>query len=412
MARHKSTNKVHLDEIPQDSDSSLTFLGTIYKDLPVPVISPSKFPQFSATSSNFPHPNITPTKINSYEGFSAMKHSSSFHNNLCDQENEQLQRFDFSSSSGPLTIKFSVNNETPSTFIKRQKANLCTSSPTKFLQSYLDGSNSLISMPHPFSSNPSSLDSQNHQFLLQSTSRPLSGVIERRQGSKLKISSSSECSNIEFTSEDSLSCSKSSISLAVKYEVPANVKPLKRGRRAGEKRPEELNISFTKRKDNLLSSKIDTTAIISPYSPNRPKRNVKRPSNYFKENRPDSPVSSSDDSLPDTKRSKPSFPPEMGRNPKRRNSKSQDVKVSHLSFRSTGSRSKSGCWTCRLRRKKCSEDKPECKDCLRLGLACDNSDQPRPEYMNDKKIAKKKMDEIKAITIMKKKIRMSGLKRR
>ncbi|KAI6953511.1 hypothetical protein KC329_g18998, partial [Hortaea werneckii] len=34
-------------------------------------------------------------------------------------------------------------------------------------------------------------------------------------------------------------------------------------------------------------------------------------------------------------------------------------------------RSRSGCFTCRLRRKKCEEGKPACKACKHLGLRCD-----------------------------------------
>ncbi|KAH8798652.1 hypothetical protein F5884DRAFT_813428 [Xylogone sp. PMI_703] len=36
-----------------------------------------------------------------------------------------------------------------------------------------------------------------------------------------------------------------------------------------------------------------------------------------------------------------------------------------------GSRSLSGCWTCRLRKKKCDEERPFCITCSSLGLYCD-----------------------------------------
>ncbi|KAN0095386.1 Fungal specific transcription factor domain containing protein [Hyaloscypha variabilis] len=46
-----------------------------------------------------------------------------------------------------------------------------------------------------------------------------------------------------------------------------------------------------------------------------------------------------------------------------------------------GSRSRLGCWTCRLRRKKCDERRPECATCEGLGIACHGYGQ-RPEWMD------------------------------
>ncbi|KAL1952477.1 hypothetical protein VTO42DRAFT_5281 [Malbranchea cinnamomea] len=37
----------------------------------------------------------------------------------------------------------------------------------------------------------------------------------------------------------------------------------------------------------------------------------------------------------------------------------------------TGTRSRTGCWTCRARRKKCDEKRPECTPCVNKGLKCD-----------------------------------------
>ncbi|KAH2154332.1 hypothetical protein KXW37_001359, partial [Aspergillus fumigatus] len=34
-------------------------------------------------------------------------------------------------------------------------------------------------------------------------------------------------------------------------------------------------------------------------------------------------------------------------------------------------RSRSGCYTCRVRRKKCDETRPSCQACMKLGLKCD-----------------------------------------
>lgn len=49
-------------------------------------------------------------------------------------------------------------------------------------------------------------------------------------------------------------------------------------------------------------------------------------------------------------------------------------------------RSKSGCWTCRLRHKACPEDGVPCSTCIRLHLKCD-ANVERPAYMTDKKLA-------------------------
>ncbi|KAK9469308.1 hypothetical protein V1512DRAFT_255953 [Lipomyces arxii] len=43
-------------------------------------------------------------------------------------------------------------------------------------------------------------------------------------------------------------------------------------------------------------------------------------------------------------------------------------------------RSRNGCWTCRLRRKKCPEERPACSACIRLSLTCDGYGV-RPEFM-------------------------------
>lgn len=46
-----------------------------------------------------------------------------------------------------------------------------------------------------------------------------------------------------------------------------------------------------------------------------------------------------------------------------------------------GSRSRLGCWTCRLRRKKCDERRPSCASCEGLGIDCHGYGQ-RPEWMD------------------------------
>ncbi|RSL91047.1 hypothetical protein CDV31_015568, partial [Fusarium ambrosium] len=46
----------------------------------------------------------------------------------------------------------------------------------------------------------------------------------------------------------------------------------------------------------------------------------------------------------------------------------------------SGSRTKTGCWTCRLRRKKCDENKPACSNCTSRNLECYVYDQ-KPAWM-------------------------------
>ncbi|ODV78963.1 uncharacterized protein CANTADRAFT_339491 [Suhomyces tanzawaensis NRRL Y-17324] len=66
-------------------------------------------------------------------------------------------------------------------------------------------------------------------------------------------------------------------------------------------------------------------------------------------------------------------------------------------------RSKSGCWTCRIRHKACPEDKPQCGQCQRLNLSCDYSGT-RPLYMHDPIQQANKLKEIRAITNFQKKL--------
>jgi len=62
----------------------------------------------------------------------------------------------------------------------------------------------------------------------------------------------------------------------------------------------------------------------------------------------------------------------------------------------TLSPAKGGCWTCRLRRKKCEEQREEeggaCETCRRLQIECLGWGSKRPEWMKDKKA----QDEYKA----------------
>ena len=53
-----------------------------------------------------------------------------------------------------------------------------------------------------------------------------------------------------------------------------------------------------------------------------------------------------------------------------------------------------GCFTCRLRRKKCDEGKPKCKACRHLGLSCEYK---RPLWWSNQETRHKQKDEIKTI---------------
>lgn len=77
-----------------------------------------------------------------------------------------------------------------------------------------------------------------------------------------------------------------------------------------------------------------------------------------------------------------------------------DVNV-HDKKKKIGPRSKSGCWTCRVRHKACPEERPTCSQCLRLNLNCDYSSL-RPTYMVDPVLQANKLKEIRNITFKQK----------
>ncbi|KAH6650510.1 fungal-specific transcription factor domain-containing protein [Chaetomium tenue] len=58
------------------------------------------------------------------------------------------------------------------------------------------------------------------------------------------------------------------------------------------------------------------------------------------------------------------------------------------------SRGSGGCWTCRLRRKKCDDERPICKGCLSLEIDCLYSDD-KPEWMDGAEKQKRKADWLK-----------------
>ena len=61
-------------------------------------------------------------------------------------------------------------------------------------------------------------------------------------------------------------------------------------------------------------------------------------------------------------------------------------------------RSKNGCWTCRLRKKKCTEEKEECANCLRMQVPCDYS-ADKPAYMATAESKRHKLLEVKRISV-------------
>jgi hypothetical protein len=67
-------------------------------------------------------------------------------------------------------------------------------------------------------------------------------------------------------------------------------------------------------------------------------------------------------------------------------------------------RSKNGCWTCRIRKKKCTEERPHCQACINLGLECDGYELVKPAFMRDAMTQRRRLDAIKSQTSTKKKI--------
>lgn len=89
----------------------------------------------------------------------------------------------------------------------------------------------------------------------------------------------------------------------------------------------------------------------------------------------------------------------------------QDADSQHSSSKYNKSkvcRSKNGCWTCRLRRKRCPEQRPVCSECQRLGIPCDGYDGDKPDYMVSSNKAKIKMQEIKKVTLSKRNRKLIG----
>lgn len=71
-------------------------------------------------------------------------------------------------------------------------------------------------------------------------------------------------------------------------------------------------------------------------------------------------------------------------------------------------RSKGGCWTCKLRKKKCDEGQPSCASCLSLGIDC-HGYGPRPAWMDGGSAEKAQLEtwrlKVKLITNQKRRLR-------
>ncbi|KAI5803854.1 fungal-specific transcription factor domain-containing protein [Geopyxis carbonaria] len=59
-------------------------------------------------------------------------------------------------------------------------------------------------------------------------------------------------------------------------------------------------------------------------------------------------------------------------------------------------RSRTGCWTCRFRKKKCDEATPICNSCKTLHIFCESMEKDQPLYMRDAEAANRKKEEIKS----------------
>ncbi|EJS42363.1 ume6p [Saccharomyces arboricola H-6] len=78
-------------------------------------------------------------------------------------------------------------------------------------------------------------------------------------------------------------------------------------------------------------------------------------------------------------------------------SKANDSQEMNTSSTAQGTRSRTGCWICRLRKKKCTEERPHCFNCERLKLDC-HYDAFKPDFVSDPKKKQMKLEEIKKKT--------------
>ncbi|WWC87000.1 uncharacterized protein L201_001882 [Kwoniella dendrophila CBS 6074] len=87
-----------------------------------------------------------------------------------------------------------------------------------------------------------------------------------------------------------------------------------------------------------------------------------------------------------------------GTNNNKENGKST---TSTTSTTTSTARGKTGCITCRLRKKRCDEAKPICETCSRLGIECMGYGAKRPKWLRENDNAKKAKQNIKKIVLSK-----------
>jgi hypothetical protein len=59
-------------------------------------------------------------------------------------------------------------------------------------------------------------------------------------------------------------------------------------------------------------------------------------------------------------------------------------------------RSRTGCWTCRTRKVKCDEGRPQCGQCSRLGHTCDYS--PRLSFRDDTPRVRERLQDVMVVS--------------
>jgi hypothetical protein len=59
-------------------------------------------------------------------------------------------------------------------------------------------------------------------------------------------------------------------------------------------------------------------------------------------------------------------------------------------------RGRRGCWTCRIRHRRCDESSPECKECSTRSITCYGYDLEPPEWMSNDQLLQKELRQIKS----------------
>lgn len=59
-------------------------------------------------------------------------------------------------------------------------------------------------------------------------------------------------------------------------------------------------------------------------------------------------------------------------------------------------RGRRGCWTCRIRHRRCDESVPNCNECSTRRIVCHGYDADAPEWMSDDKLLQRELRRIKA----------------